>query len=120
MPPAPEPLREKRLLDMGIPLPILPVPEIGIAEYVSEECEHTLLTLHLPLAYGTHAGVLGPGSFTSRTRPVRSCCIMPCFIARVLSWRASSAAISASMSDKRVAMAVCSDRESTRLNSSHR
>ena len=39
---------------------------------------------------------MGYSGSTRRTRPVRSCCIMPCLMARVLSRRCSSAAISAS------------------------
>ena len=42
------------------------------------------------------------------TLPVNSSCIMPCLSRRVLASLASSAPISASMSDKMAAMAVCS------------
>ena len=45
---------------------------------------------------------------TSRILPVSSSCIIPCFSARVFSRRASSAASSASMSERTVAMAACS------------
>ena len=43
-----------------------------------------------------------------RMEPVRSYCITPCLIARVLSRRCSSAVSSASMSERMVAMARCS------------
>jgi hypothetical protein len=45
-----------------------------------------------------------------RVLPVRSSCSMPCLRARVLSRRCSSAASSPSMSERTVAMAVCSGR----------
>ena len=48
---------------------------------------------------------------TSRTRPVSSCCIMPCLMARVLSRRRSSAVISASMSESTVAIGWVIPRE---------
>ena len=43
-----------------------------------------------------------------RMRPVSSSCIIPCLRARVLSRRASRAESSASISERTVAMAVCS------------
>ena len=46
----------------------------------------------------------------SRTSPVSSTCIMPCFTARTLESLSSSAAISMSMSESTAAMARCSSR----------
>src|SRR5690606_25975000 len=100
-----EPVGNAILLDVVVTFTVLPVAEVGVAERVAQEGDHPLLGLDLALADAAHAAASG---FTSRTRPVRSCCIMPCLIARVLSRRASSAAISASMSERTVAMADCS------------
>ena len=46
-----------------------------------------------------------------RILPVSSCCIMPCFKARALSSFWVNACSSLSISDKRVAMAVCSSND---------
>lgn len=47
-------------------------------------------------------------SYTNRILPVSNSCIIPCLRARVLSRRVSRTAISASMSERTSAMAVCS------------
>src|SRR5579859_5078742 len=63
-------------------------------------CRHTILRGAFYLTNGIHSSLVFP---------VSSSCIMPCFKARVLSRFCSKAAISASMSERTVAMACCSD-----------
>ena len=56
----------------------------------------------------TYAPVYAPAVSGRRILPVSSCCIMPCFKARALSSFWVNACSSLSISDKIVAMAVCS------------
>ena len=97
-------------LDVAVADPLVPVPEINVTERVGEEINDTSLGEDFTLADGAHKGapsglwIAMPGCtlpvesrfrrglrglpgveslpvLTSRTRPVRSCCIMPCLIA---------------------------------------
>src|ERR1700752_670926 len=82
--------------------------QILVIERLLEELDHTPLRADLVLANCAHLFVSAGCGFTNLIRPVRSCCIRPCLMARVLSRRASSAAISVSMSDRVWEMAICS------------
>ena len=81
--------REQRVLDVGVGA-LRPVAEISPAEAPLEKRDHAVLGRALRLADPAH---------TRRTSPVSNTCIMPCFTARALASFASSAAISASMSE---------------------
>src|SRR2546427_273603 len=106
--PAFQPVGERRLLNVAVVGPILPIAQVVVFERILKEGDHALLCVKLQLADVAHAPASIDTGLTSRTRPVRSCCIMPCLIALVLSRRRSSAAISASISERTVATAVCS------------
>jgi hypothetical protein len=75
------------------------VAERLVAEVVEEQADDAALGFPLWVSDGAH---------TRRVLPVRSSCIMPCLRRRVFSRRCSRAAISASMSERTAAMAVCS------------
>ena len=49
-----KPGREQALLDVGVPLAILPMAEVVVAERIPEERDHALLGLDLALADRTH------------------------------------------------------------------
>src|SRR5205807_1859925 len=103
-----QPVREQGRLDVAVVSAVFPVAEVAVAEGALEERDCPPLRKDLALADSAHALTSRCGGSTKRTRPVRSCCIMPSLIARVLSRRRSSAVISASMSDSSETMATCS------------
>src|SRR5439155_2724991 len=106
--PAFQPVGERRLLNVAVVGPILPIAQVVVFERILKEGDHALLCVKLQLADVAHAPASTASGLTSRTRPVRSCCIMPCLMARVLSRLCSSATISASMSESTAAIAACS------------
>src|SRR5262249_13004027 len=90
-------------LDIAIYVAVFPVAEVFIPEPASKYRNYPVLRPAFKLADG-----LFFTGHISRIFPVNSCCIMPCFSATVFSRRASSAEISASMSDRNPAIASCS------------
>ena len=94
-----QPGREQAFLDVAVAVAVGPVAEVAIAQLVAEQGDDAVLRGAFGLADGAH---------TRRILPVRSSCIMPCLRLRALASFASSAAISASMSERIVAMAFCS------------
>src|ERR1035437_9607256 len=88
-------------LDIAIPDPLFPIAEVVIAQLflVGEEGHNAILGQTLSLSNVAHMSLV---------LPVSNSCIIPCLISRVLSRLCSCAAISASMSESTVAMAVCS------------
>src|ERR1039458_4076167 len=90
--------REEIFLDIAVAVAVGPIAEVTIAELVAEEGQNAVLGSAFGLADG----------HTRRILPVRRLCIMPCLIWRALASLASRAAISASISERTAAMAVCS------------
>ena len=91
---------EQLFLDVAVAVAVGPVAEVAIAQLVAEQGDDAVLRGAFGLADVAH---------TRRILPVRSSCIMPCLSWRALASFASSAAISASMSERMAAMAVCSE-----------
>ena len=54
MPSAFQPIGEQLFLNVAIPLTRLPVAEVGIPQYLLEECEDTCLCACFSVANGTH------------------------------------------------------------------
>ena len=98
-----QPGREQPFLDVAVAVAVGPVAEVAIAQFVAEQGDDAVLRGAFGLADVAH---------TSRILPVSSSCIMPCLMWRALASFASSAAISASMSERMAAMAVCSSHSS--------
>src|ERR1700722_5306577 len=97
---APAQIRGQQVLfDVAIAVPVTPVAQVAVAEFVAKQRKDAVLGGAFRFADVTH---------TSRTLPVSSSCIMPCLSARVLSRRCSSAVSSASMSDSTSVIAACS------------
>ena len=91
--------REQPFLDVAVAVAVGPVAEIAVVQFVAEQGDDAVLRCAFGFADVAH---------TNRILPVSSSCIMPCLMLRALASFASSAAISASMSLRMAAMAVCS------------
>jgi len=90
---------EQPFLDIVVAVPVRPVPEVAIAQLVPEQGNDP--ALRSPFGFSNVAHM-------SRVLPVRSSRIMPCLIWRAFAHLASSAAISASISLRMLAIAVSS------------
>src|SRR5713101_7844139 len=104
-----QPVVQQALFNVAVVLAVDPVTEKVVAEPLAKQLDHPRLRPALDLADSAH---------TNRVLPVKSSCIMPCLMALVLSRRASSPAISASMSERMAAMACCSSTDGARNSNS--
>ena len=92
-------IREQPFLDVAVAVAVGPVAEVAVAQFIAEQGDDAVL--RGPFGFADVAHI-------NRILPVSSSCIMPCLIWRALASLASNAAISASMSLRIAAMAVCS------------
>ena len=94
-----QPRRQNPRLDVAVAVAVAPVAQVAIAQLIHKELDHALLRGALRLADLVHS---------SRILPVRSSCIMPVFNWRALVSLVSSKVICTSMSDRIVAVCICS------------
>ena len=90
--------REQGFFDVAVAFAVGPVAEVAIAEFIAKQGDDAVLRGAFWLA----------DIHINRIFPVKRFCIMPCLSWLTLASLVSSATISASMSARTVAMAICS------------